>query len=520
MPWPSKSEMMKTSDCTLPPPKPYPGHINHNNMGGTLLSKQDWVKFECKIWVDEMKQLETYDISYFSIKVTCLHNWLKKTFPKVSWKTLKEILYDLEKECDAEENHANSESEDNDRELDEDIMDADNDGGNESSDMFDSDSDKMEEDEPLTRNGKIKTIRWYVDKVDECQLNNQENVPEFVKNSNTYKAAKNEFIKRFIDHQFENSSSQEIAASHSQLPIWVQTHTYLKEKFKHRTKGELAKYRMIKNVNETCKELRNNPSKSAFHQRAMAIAAIICPRYGVPEGIEETRDVIEAAKLMKQNLFTGNHSILEPKPRKKKEVFPKPIFELADDFWLNKATMVEPDQHRRPDKVLNDGCETIPTRLQIMTDDEAYEQFKEDNEEKVKAVMKSYCDDKRLNYTNKKDSKYKARVLETLDRMQDRFPGKGWFLKTKPPQTKANNEHSTGNCKDCYSIELNYETLLKAARKNCKCRTDSCQGWQCTCELEEGETDEDCSCSKVCHCDVCDQCQVRNSMLVKIGPNL
>ena len=121
-----------------------------------------------------MKQLESYDISYFSIKVTCLHNWLRKTFQKVSWKTLKDILYDLEKdletECDAEEKNVNTESEDNDSEREEDIMDADNDGGEESPDLFDSDSDKMEEDEPLTRQGKISTIKWYVDKLDERQL--------------------------------------------------------------------------------------------------------------------------------------------------------------------------------------------------------------------------------------------------------------------------------------------------------------------------------------------------------------
>ena len=128
--------------------------------------------------------------------------------------------------------------------------------------------------------------------------------------------------------------------------------------------------------------------------------------------------------------------------------------------------------------------------------------------------MKIHCAMKRQKFNKKNDSKYKREVLEALDRLENRFPGKGWFISKKPPQTKVNNEHSTGNCKDCYSIELNYETLIKAVKKYSKCKSDRCEGWQCTCEPEEGVTDEECTCSKVCHCDDCDECQVRNFMII------
>ena len=57
--------------------------------------------------------------------------------------------------------------------------------------------------------------------------------------------------------------------------------------------------------------------------------------------------MIEAAKVMKQEFITGNHNLLENKPRKKKEVSPTAIFDLARESWQAKATVVEPDQHRR-----------------------------------------------------------------------------------------------------------------------------------------------------------------------------
>jgi hypothetical protein len=120
-----------------------------------------------------------------------------------------------------------------------------------------------------------------------------------------------------------------------------------------------------------------------------------------------------------------------------------------------------------------------------LTDDEAYEQFKGNYEEKVKEVMQKYCSEKRGKFTNKAESKHKDKVLETLNKKENSFPGNGWFLRNKPPQTKAINEHSTGNCKDCYSAQLNYDCLLKFASKHCKCKTDSCHNWQCTCDPDD-----------------------------------
>ena len=147
----------------------------------------------------------------------------------------------------------------------------------------------------------ISTIRWYIDKLDEKMLDDEDSLPEFVRKSENYKKKKEEYIQQFVDHKFEMSSSQDIATCLSQLPKWVQNHKYVNQKLNHRTKEELSSFRILKNLNETCKELKNNPSQKAFEQRVMIVASVICPRYGVPQ-IHETQEVIEAAWKLKKRI--------------------------------------------------------------------------------------------------------------------------------------------------------------------------------------------------------------------------
>ena len=119
--------MINKSDCKIPPPEAFPGKLHHNNVEGTLLSKGDWVKFQCKKWIDDMKQSEKYDASYFGVKVDCLKGWLVKTFDNVSLKLVKDILYELENgledEVDIKDKEDESDSESNEgSELDDELM--------------------------------------------------------------------------------------------------------------------------------------------------------------------------------------------------------------------------------------------------------------------------------------------------------------------------------------------------------------------------------------------------------------
>ena len=94
----------------------------------------------------------------------------------------------------------------------------------------------------------------------------------------------------------------------------------------------------------------------------MLVAAIIDSRYGVPQ-VDKSRNVIEAAKKLKRDLFTGAQTNLAVEKQKKKERYPAAIHDLAEKSWLTKATIPEPAKHERPLLAPTDGVETIPNLL-------------------------------------------------------------------------------------------------------------------------------------------------------------
>ena len=201
-------------------------------------------------------------------------------------------------------------------------------------------------------------------------------------------------------------------------------------------------------------------------------------------------------------MLTGNQKNLKVGPKRKNEFHLPEAEALAEDCWLNKATIVEPNKHVRPHCApVDESGETIPRRLQILTTDEAYNKFEEYYTIRVKEAMKRKCDQIRAKHTSK--SSYNAKVNERLNRMENMFPSKSWFVSRKPCQTTMNQDHTTGLCKDCYSAQVNYDTLLKYVRRNCYCKTEDCPNWICLC------SEDVCQCDTVCRCDDCESCQVR-----------
>ena len=97
-----------------------------------------------------------------------------------------------------------------------------------------------------------------------------------------------------------------------------------------RSKVELSNMRVLKNINEMCKELQKTPSREAYEHRVTLVAGVICPRYGVPD-IEETKNVITAAKKLRKSFFGGEQSTLKVEERKKREVFPQKVFEFGTE---------------------------------------------------------------------------------------------------------------------------------------------------------------------------------------------
>ena len=70
------------------------------------------------------------------------------------------------------------------------------------------------------------------------------------------------------------------------------------------------------------------------------------------------------------------------------------------------------------------------------------------------------------------------------------------------------------NVQACEAARINYQRIMKTAKKNCRCNTKECPNWECQCEEEEdsGEMGP-CSC-RPCSCDQCYSCKV-SSILAK-----
>ena len=210
---------------------------------------------------------------------------------------------------------------------------------------------------------------------------------------------------------------------------------------------------------------------------------------------------------MNRKILTGATATLQSEPHKKSGVYPKEIEDLAEECWLTKATTPEPNKHQRPECAPKDeGGETIPHLLQTLTDDEAYCEFQKNYGEKIKTVMAGKCET--IGDKHKTDTTYNKKVRKNLEKMREKFPSRNWFMQKKPPQTKINNDHTTGLCKDCHSAQVNYTTIFNYAKTNCVCKTANCPNWTCLCNGEE-----ECTCFHNCGCDDCTQCQVTNKVV-------
>ena len=208
--------------------------------------------------------------------------------------------------------------------------------------------------------------------------------------------------------------------------------------------------------------------------------------------------------------MTGEQATLKVGEQKRKEVYPEEVEGFARECWIVDASIPEPSKHQRPESAAVDSSgETIPQRLQTLTNDEAYQVFEDSYSGKVRNIMKSKCDAMRAKHS--KETTYNKTVNKRLDVLEEKFPSKQWFINRKPKETRVNNDHTTGLCKDCYSAKCNYETLLKQSKSTCQCKTQNCPNWNCLCNDEE-----DCQCDPVCSCDDCTMCQVGKVLIITL----
>ena len=381
--------------------------------------------------------------------------------------------------------------------LEEEVLEIENTG---SQDLFDSDN----EDERQKEWEKNETIQRKLQRTDKDLVESEAELPECVKRCHRYKERKEQYIQDIINSKFELSSSQDILQQMSQLPSYVQDHKLLQEKLKHLTKQEKSDRRCMKSLRETLAKLREDSSQASWGARVLLIAGVYDHRYGCPD-LGETRNAIAAAKKLKNGFLQGDNMTMKLS-KKEKPQFPKEVFDVAHNSWLLRSTKPDPGKHARPKTTLKDGSESVPSIWQVVSDDEAYAQFKENDKEIVTEIMKKHCDKIRAKYQGKRDSTEKKKILESLDRKEKKFPGRTWFLQRKPPQTKQLDDFATALCKECNEAQLNYETIIKYCKKFCQCKTAICPNYICgNCDEEENE---DCECQGPCQCDDCQSCQV------------
>ena len=126
-------------------------------------------------------------------------------------------------------------------------------------------------------------------------------------------------------------------------------------------------------------------------------------------------------------------------------------------------------------------------------------------------ILRKHASDEMNKINHRPDSEDKMRRLAYFTRLPTVVPSIDWYLGLKPKEVKPMHDHTTALCKLCEAALLNFTTLVKTVKLQCKCKTTLCPNWVCLCFLEDNHEDDDgdegqCACK--CACESCAMCQV------------
>ena len=285
----------------------------------------------------------------------------------------------------------------------------------------------------------------------------------------------------------EGLSSQGILQTYSQNPVTVQESKAMKERLKHLAKKEKANRTVHKSLQDTINVLQRTPGRTARDQEKVITAASIHHRWGMPELPQVSWRTATDAKKMKFDFMQGSVAVLTPPTKAKKKIYPKQLGDLATKHW-NENTTLEPALHRR--KAESDDKETIPTRYQSLTDKEQYSLFKEDCTEEITNILRRHSIEEIEKLRKRPESNDKTRRLAYFETLPAKIPSIEWYLNFKPPQVKPMHDHTTALCKIREKNLLNYSTIFKALKLQCKCKSASCPNWMCLCSQDEDDEEE------------------------------
>ena len=275
---------------------------------------------------------------------------------------------------------------------------------------------------------------------DEELFLSSQSVNKYVEETEAYKE-RSAFCNMFLDGK---TSWDILNAEKDTLKVVIQSSEYA-ERLRHLSKKEKSAVLGLQEAHNTVKILGKTSGKVSKDQKKVIAASLTSLQYGVPDlGLSWREESI--AYEMKRRLINGQDNILRVPNRAVRQVLPVAVTEVAARYW-DQITILEGAKHRRITTVVKDGEETVPTRYQTTTDDEAYLGFKETCADEVSSIMLEYSKEQKAKYENRQDSADKEYRLKYAESLPGKFPSKSWFIEQRPPEVKMIHDHSTGLCK-------------------------------------------------------------------------
>ena len=511
-------EGIRIEDC--PPGKAphYPGKRNKNNTRGSDLSKSDFIDKVIEDWILYFDNKEKYEKTSWSNKTKYLVRYLEPLKVARSLAETKLIEIETRLATEAESNELKN-SQDilcSDMEIDKEVATDHTQPGRSRWDKYKLVEKTLElNDEELFKGNTeisedVKTSLRYKQREKAYYLNmpgkelfeNHHNISTYTKKSSEFQEKQQQYVDDYMEDNFSQSSSQEILEKLSETPTCVQNSDALKTRLCHLSFEQRSERLVMKNIRDTLTELQK--TAEGKEQGKIIVAAVSHPVYGDP-GLDLSSRQKADCKKSKENLLTGKTAKLKLPDKKKRQIYPKSVENIAKEHWL-ETTIPEPAKHTG--KAIEEGGETVPTRYQDKTDKECYENFKEECEEKVKMEMTKVSQEMILKLSKRPDTVDKERRLEYAQSLPDKFPGPDWYIGQRPPETKPLCDHTTGLCHVCESAKENFSSIVQAVKRLCRCGTKDCPRWFCACPISaDGEDETPCLCPP-CECEVCVTCKV------------
>ena len=510
--------MITKADCPPNIASGYPGKWSRNNRSGSQLSKSEYTEKLVKDWIDHFKSSDNYQNSPLSKKALYLTRHLVAL--KVTYKVALKLLVDLESKQSSVVSSDNVKAENSEDEVEDmegttdidhrapennNVESVDMDEIDEIEDMFCEDSDTKES---AIRNDLEFEIETFLSKSNKELFEEGLEVPKHVQKSRRYIAREKEYTENFVDENMAGLSSQDILEQFSQNPPAVQESSAMKSRLKHLAKEDKANRTALKAIRDTIAHLERTPGREAKDQVKILAASVTHHKWGMPGLPGVGKRGCKEAKQMKMDFLKGKTAILTPPVKTKKKIYPMKVEELAVDHWRENTT-VEPALHNR--KTVSDETETIPTRYQSLTDKEQYCQFKEDCSERIAEILRLYALENIEKLHKRRESADRERRLAYFATLHKQCPSYEWYIELKPAEVKPMHDHTTALCKTCEAALLNYVTVVKTIKSQCKCTTNHCPNWICMCQPssdDEVGPNSTSACSCKCSCEDCTKCKV------------